>query len=69
MKYVLLRWAGRLGIVGILVALLVSQGLLQLVIGWAAAGYLIWRALPGIRRDIRFLIRSGAAPARGMSRF
>lgn len=49
------RLSLRLVILLVLAVVLMGHGWLPALLGWLAFGYLIWRAWPAVRSDLRFL--------------
>lgn len=70
MKRFFSRWFVRFALVGLFVSMFVVQGWFGALVGWLVFGYLLLRALPGVRKDVRFLWGAGARRvSSGMSRF
>lgn len=64
------RWFVRFALVGLFVSLFIVQGWLGALVGWAVFAYLLFRALPGVRRDFRYLWGAGRRHvSSGMGRF
>jgi hypothetical protein len=63
------RWLLRLLVPLVLVVLFIVQGVPGAILGWAVTGYLLWRAAPGVRRDLRRLWSVRSRSARSMARF
>lgn len=70
MKRFFSRWLVRFALLGLFVALFVVQGWLGALVGWCVFAYLVVRAFPGVRKDVRFLWSAGSRRvSSGMSRF
>lgn len=69
MKRFLAKFVVRLLVVAVIVALLAGVGWLSTALGWAAFGYLLFRAWPGVRKDLRRVWRGIPVTPTGMARF
>jgi hypothetical protein len=59
----------RSALVGLLVSLFLVQGWFGALLGWLVTGYLLWRAFPAVRKDLRFLWRGIPSATKTMARF
>lgn len=70
MKRFFSRWLVRIALLVVVVSLFVVQGWFGALVGWAVFAYLLFRALPGVRKDFRLLWGAGARRvSSGISRF
>lgn len=59
----------RCALVGLLVALLIGSGWISTALGWGVCGYLLWRAFPGVKKDLRRVWRGIPVAPTGLARF
>lgn len=69
MKRFFAKFLVRVGVLAVVVALLAGVGWLSTALGWAAFAYLLWRAGPGIRKDLRRVWRGIPVAPTGLARF
>lgn len=69
MKRFFAKFLVRAGLVAVLVALLAGVGWLSTALGWAAFAYLVFRAWPGVRKDLRRVWRGIPVAPTGLARF
>lgn len=63
------RWALRLIVPALLFIVFVVQGMAGAIVGWAITAYLVWRAWPGVRKDLRRLWASRRRVTSSIARF